>query len=69
MCEELRAARAHHQQQLAEMARLRDEERQRALLDREARQEQRRELERSHQQESVAAQEQVGHMTQSPATA
>ncbi|XP_075880226.1 centrosomal protein of 112 kDa [Nelusetta ayraudi] len=61
VCEELRAARAHHKQQLAEMVKLREEERQRALLDREAQQEQvqqhRRDLERSHQQEREAQQE------------
>lgn len=67
VCEELRAARAHHKQQLAEMAKLREEERQKALLEREEQQEQlqqhRRDMERSHQRQREEAQEKVGRVT------
>lgn len=68
VCEELKVARAHHKQQLAEVAKLREEEKQRAFLDKEAYQDQlrsdmdraRRDLERSHEQEKEAALEKVG---------
>lgn len=68
VCEELKVARAHHKQQLAEVAKLREEEKQKAFLDKEAYQDQlrsdmeraRRDLERSHEQEKEAALEKVG---------
>lgn len=67
VCEELQVARAQHKQHLAEMAVLREEEKQRAFLEKEASQDRlrsdmeriRRDLERSHQQEKEAAQEKV----------
>lgn len=57
--EELQVARAQHKQRLAEMAALREEEKQKALLDKEASQDRlrsdmerlRQDLESSHQQE------------------
>ncbi|XP_070779456.1 centrosomal protein of 112 kDa [Enoplosus armatus] len=63
--EELQGAHAQHKQQLAEMALLREEEKQRVFLDKEASLDRlrsdmeriRRDLERSHQQEKDAAQE------------
>lgn len=65
--EELQVARVQHKQQLAEMAALREEEKQKAFLDKEASQDRlrsdmerlRQDLERSHQQEKEAAQEKV----------
>ncbi|KAM9345789.1 LOW QUALITY PROTEIN: centrosomal protein of 112 kDa [Symphorus nematophorus] len=65
LSEELHSAHAQHKQQLAEMALLREEEKQKAFLDKEAsldrlRSEMERirsDLERSHQQEKDAAQE------------
>lgn len=68
VCEELQGARAQHKQHLAGIAVLREEEKQRVLLDKEASLDQlrsgmeriRRDLERSHQQEKEAAQQMVG---------
>ena len=68
LSEELQGVHAQHKQQLAEMASLREEEKQKAFLDREASLERlrsdmqriRSDLERSHQQEKDAAQEKVG---------
>ncbi|XP_035510240.1 centrosomal protein of 112 kDa [Morone saxatilis] len=65
LCEELQGAHAQHKQQLAEMASLREEEKQRAFLDKEASLDRlrsdmeriRSDLERSHQQEKDTAQE------------
>lgn len=66
--DELHGAQAQHKQQLAEMALLREEEKQRAFLDKEASLDRlrsdmeriRSDLEGSHQQEKDAAQEKVG---------
>lgn len=68
LCEELQGAHAQHKQQLAEMALLREEEKQRAFLDKEASLDRLRsdierircDLEKSHQQEKDAAQDKVG---------
>lgn len=68
LSEELQGAHAHHKQQLAETALLREEEKQRAFVDKEASLDRlrsdmeriRSDLERSHQQEKDAAQEKVG---------
>ncbi|XP_041812859.1 centrosomal protein of 112 kDa isoform X2 [Chelmon rostratus] len=65
LSEELQGAHAHHKQQLAETALLREEEKQRAFVDKEASLDRlrsdmeriRSDLERSHQQEKDAAQE------------
>lgn len=65
--EELQVARVQHKQQLAETAALREEEKQKAFLDKEASQDRlrsdmerlRQDLERSHRQEKEAAQEKV----------
>lgn len=66
--EDLQAVHAQHKQQLAEMALLREEEKQRAFLDKESSLDRlrsdmerlRSDLERSHQHEKDAAQEKVG---------
>ena len=66
--EDLHGANEKHKQQLAEMALLQEEEKQRAFLDREASLDRlrsdmeriRSDLEESHQQEKDAAQEKVG---------
>lgn len=66
--EELQGAHAQHKQQLAEMALLREEEKERAFLDKEASLDRlrsdmeriRSDLERSHLQEKDAAQDKVG---------
>uniref|UniRef100_A0A8C4GSM5 Centrosomal protein 112 n=1 Tax=Dicentrarchus labrax TaxID=13489 RepID=A0A8C4GSM5_DICLA len=68
LCEELQSAHAQYKQQLAEMASLREEEKQRAFLDKEVSLDRlrsdmeriRSDLERSHQQEKDTAQEKVG---------
>lgn len=68
LCEELQGAHTQHKQQLAEMVLLREEEKQKAFLDKEASLDRlrsdmeriRSDLERSHQQEKDAAQEKVG---------
>ncbi|XP_051244813.1 centrosomal protein of 112 kDa isoform X2 [Dicentrarchus labrax] len=65
LCEELQSAHAQYKQQLAEMASLREEEKQRAFLDKEVSLDRlrsdmeriRSDLERSHQQEKDTAQE------------
>ncbi|XP_019132830.2 centrosomal protein of 112 kDa isoform X1 [Larimichthys crocea] len=65
LCEELQGAHTQHKQQLAEMVLLREEEKQKAFLDKEASLDRlrsdmeriRSDLERSHQQEKDAAQE------------
>lgn len=66
--EELQASRAHHKQQLTEMALLLDEEKQKAALDKQASLEKLRtdmariqsNLVRSHQQEKDTTHEKVG---------
>lgn len=66
--EDLQRAHSQHKQQLAEMALLREEEKQRVFLDKEAALDRLRsdmerirgDLEKSHQQEKDAAQEKVG---------
>lgn len=66
--EELQGAHTQHKQQLAEMVLLREEEKQRWFLDKEAALDRlrsnmdqiRSDLERSHQQEKDSAQEKVG---------
>ncbi|XP_070704230.1 centrosomal protein of 112 kDa [Pempheris klunzingeri] len=65
LCEELLGARAQHKQQLAEMASLREEGKQKAIMDKEASLDRLRsdmehircDLERSHQQDREAAQD------------
>lgn len=54
--EDLKKAHAQHKQQLAEMALLQEEEKQRATLDKQASLDR---LERNHQQEKDAAHEKV----------
>lgn len=67
--DELQDLRAQHKQQLADMAAAREEEKQKAFLDKEASLDRlrsdmeriRSDLESSHQQERDAAQERVGN--------
>ena len=68
LSEKLQGAHAHHKQQLAELALLREEEKQKMFLDKEASLDRlrsdveciRSDLESRHQQEKDAAQEKVG---------